>query len=130
MDTLLFSIKYLILIKVKYYNTFAPHCNNTFHSSIKMSSIKAGLSENSELVKQSQYQVRIDGNTKILIIGIWNKLNIGDKVLVKKEVGYNKYGPKFIEEAIVKDALNFDTYMIQKLTGKPFKRHISHLKII
>lgn len=52
------------------------------------------------------------------------------KVLIRTEEQKTKDNPKFKEEGVIVDELGYDTYLVKSQKRKPFKRHISQLKVL
>lgn len=102
--------------------------NKAYHQSIKMSPEQAQDPCNGEKLRRNQYEVRLEDNLRMLEAKRWPRLKVRDKVLLKEELQRKKNEPLFKEVAAVKEVRDFDTYLLQKGTGWPFKRHISQLK--
>lgn len=102
--------------------------NGTWHLSIGMTPNQARNPENQEQVRRNQFDKRIKENAKNLMLDTRQKFQVDDLVLVKAEVRRTKNEPLFKELALVKEVLEFDTYLVANQKGRSFKRHASQLK--
>lgn len=87
--------------------------NQSFHRSIGISPDAATLKENWELVSRNQFESRVTENKKYLTSKEWPKLQKGELVWVKTEVGRKKNEPRFREIAEVLEIKEFDIYILR-----------------